>query len=237
MVITINLDTAEQALATKLKMHKFLKEIQLISEKMFIQMLLQRRFISLSNTMVYDLIIDALMNVDAKKIIRKIVREQYTDASGNTPSVFENQIRDLLVIGVSREEILKSYPTLHTKKTIDNIVELVRKNSVIGFSDLPLLTILRFWGHVLVSEEYSILWIRMSNLFFQTSKTKSLFYYPLYAHNSRESLECPPFEPQTYSGEIGNILCKLIRSDKEKNLVLDTEEIILKNRLMFYDQF
>jgi hypothetical protein len=234
----IDLDKKEIELINKFREHKFFHTIELLSDNDFLNMLFQRRFFSLAFTGVYDMTIDALNDFEAKKVVRKILREEYPDETGNTPSHREYLIRDLVILGAKKEDILKCRPTIITNQAIDKTFDLIRNNSTGELSDLKLLTIIRFWGEVLVSVEYGQFWKRMYKSFFTNTKNESKFFYPHYCHDEREPLVKANSEEPTHSGEIGSCLIKIITKSKngiDEFINMEKEILSIKNE--FYNQF
>jgi len=71
------LDTLENSLIDKMKCHPVLNNLETLTDDEFYKVLLQRRFLSLIFTPVYDVAIDGLVNEDAKDVSRKLLREEY----------------------------------------------------------------------------------------------------------------------------------------------------------------
>jgi hypothetical protein len=197
-----NLDNEEEKLIALFRSHKVFQGIEFISQKDFLQILLQRRFLSLEFTKVYDMAIDGLTDIEATKIARKILREEYPDINGNTPS--------------HREELVHAGAEL---------------------CDIKLLTVLRFWGEILISVEYGEFWKRMSKQLSISGDNQSRFYYPHYCHDARESMEKASLLSSTHSGRLGSRLREMLETEKNGEYFLEMEREILDIKTKFYDQF
>jgi hypothetical protein len=105
-------------------------------------------------------------------------------------------------------------------------------------SDLELMTILRFWGEVLVSVEYGEFWRRMHSAF-DAARTPSRFYQPHHAHDGRDPLATAVESARTHSGRLGACLVRMLADDDHggEERFAKTERRVLELRLEFYDQF
>ncbi len=100
--ICANADSTERGFVDRLLSHPVLCQMDSLPEGLFLEVLLQRRFISLIFPVVYDVGIDALGDDAAIRLVRQIVREEYPDASGRTPSHREELVHDLVSLGASK---------------------------------------------------------------------------------------------------------------------------------------
>jgi len=66
--------------------HEVFRDVEQRGQEAFLEILLQRRFLSLQFSLVYDIGIDGLTDRDALRLVREILREEYPDASGAAPS-------------------------------------------------------------------------------------------------------------------------------------------------------
>lgn len=234
----IDLDIFENDLIEQFRQHPVLKDIELLSDADFVKILLQRRFISFAFTTVYDLAIDMLQDEASVRIARIILREEYPDGNGYSPSHREDLKNDLLRIGVSKEDIAASSPTRATIRTITKTLALAAETKLDEFVDLRLLTILRFWGEVLVSVEYGEFWRRIGPLFMKENKNFSRFYYPHYVHDAKKHpLTATSSRSSTHSDRLGVRLNQLLTSDRSKGCFMNLEKDILLLKMKFYDQF
>jgi hypothetical protein len=228
-------DASEAELLARFAAHDALAGVEAMDEDGFLEMLLQRRFLSLLFPVMYDLGIDALGDDGAIRLVREILREEYPDPSGATPSHREDLVSDLLVLGASRAQILGSRPSAITAGVVEETLEIMREASVQS-GDAAVLTILRFWGEVLVSVEYGEFWRRMESRF-EAAGAPSRFYHPHHHHDGREPLAAASETSRTHSGRLGACLVSLLEQDGAQETFERVEARILDVRLRFYDQF
>lgn len=228
-------DEYEAELLARFSAHRLVRSIEQLEHSDFLRVLLQRRFLSLQFPVMYDIGIDGLADPGALTLAREILREEYPDASGCTPSHREDLVSDLLVLGATKQQVLASRPTSVTtmvvEETLALILDAARSRSVIG-----VLTILRFWGEVLVSVEYGEFWGRMETLFLAAG-VASRFYHPHHHHDGREQLATAMRSAQTHSGRLGACLAPLLATGSAVAQLTRTEDRVLGSRLRFYDQF
>ncbi|MDJ0675947.1 MAG: hypothetical protein QNJ36_11285 [Calothrix sp. MO_167.B42] len=244
----IELDKIEDELIVQFKNHSVFQNIKSISQEKFLEILIQRRFLSLTLTTVYDIAIDSLTDLESIKIARQILREEYPDFNGNTPSHREDLVYDLMLLGATKLDIVKSRPSDTTNQTIKKTLALVCGFENSELCDVKLLTMLRFWGEVLVSVEYGEFWkrIKMSKYFSVDGDKRSRFYYPHFCHDSRETMAEASLASATHSGRLGARLREMLTSEAAKKSFIDEaakksfidmERKILDIKLKFYDQF
>lgn len=234
-----SLDTFEDDLIAKFKGHPLFAGLARLPEEDFAEVLLQRRFLSLAFTPAYDLVIDLLEDDEALRIARIILREEYPDETGCTKSHREETLDDLMRIGISRERIVNSRPSRATITAITRTFTFIADAGRHEFSDTRLLTILRFWGEVLVSVEYGQLWSRLKDrLMTPTGKNLSTFYYPHFVHDAKgRPLAKPSPLAATHSDRLGARLKALLATDEERRCFRQTEKDIIRLKTRFYDQF
>jgi hypothetical protein len=228
-------DESEAGLLARFRTHPVLRAVDRLDQGALLEILLQRRFLSLVFPVVYDLGIDGLTDTTTRGIAREILREEYPDPSGGTPSHREDLVSDLLALGATRPQILASRPTEATAKLIEQTLALLLDASACD-SDVEVLTILRFWGEVLVSVEYGELWRRMERLF-QSAGVSSCFYDPHVHHDGSDSLLASAESVSTHSGRLGARLARLLLADDAVERFCHTERQLLAGRMGFYDQF
>ncbi len=228
-------DASEAELLARFTAHDALAGVERMGEDEFLEMLLQRRFLSLLFPVMYDLGIDALGDDGAIRLVREILREEYPDASGATPSHREDLVSDLLVLGASRSQILASSPSAVTAGVIEETLAIMREAAVQS-GDAAVLTILRFWGEVLVSVEYGEFWRRMEARF-AVAGVASRFYHPHHHHDGREPLAAASESSRTHSGRLGSALVRLLDGEGGQLMFVRVERCVLDLRLRFYDQF
>lgn len=233
--LALRADASEAELLARFTAHGVFGDIEHLDQAAFLDVLLQRRFLSLMFPVVYDLGIDGLGDLTAIRLVREILREEYPDPSGATPSHREDLVADLLALGATRSQVLRSRPTAVTASVVEETLALVCDAAAAG-SDIRLLTILRFWGEVLVSVEYGEFWCRM-DASFRAAGTTSRFYHPHHHHDGREPLSDASEASSTHSGRFGACLRELLVADGAAERFARTEQQILATRMRFYDQF
>ena len=225
-------DAEEAALLERFVAHPVLAHIETLSDERLLDLLLQRRFISLIFTPVYDMGIDALSDAGAVRLVREIVREEYPGEHGDKPSHREELVADLLALGATREQILASRPTPATLDALTtSLGHMARAGSEQG--DLGVLTILRFWGEVVVAVEYGEYWRRMGDRFDAPSR----FYYEHYSHDGRDALTTASAASATHSGRLGAHVAGLLEAPGALETFVEIERRVVDTRLRFYDQF
>ncbi|MGH3390918.1 MAG: hypothetical protein ACRDOO_18790 [Actinomadura sp.] len=233
------LDSFEDALIERFKQHPVLADIGRLSADDFAAVLLQRRFLSLAFTPAYDLAIDLLRDEVGVRIARVILREEYPDNNGHTRSHREDMKEDILRLGVSWKDLAESRPTPATADTVNRTLGLIADAGSHPDSDLRLLTILRFWGEVLVSVEYGRLWQRMAPQLTLNGRNRSRFYYPHHIHDAKaHSLAAVSRLSTTHSDQLGLRLSELLtREESAAACFREVEQAALQLKLDFYDQF
>ncbi|MBT2479015.1 hypothetical protein [Streptomyces sp. ISL-94] len=234
------LDTFEDELIEQYKQHPVLANIARLSDEDFAAILLQRRFLSLAFTPAYDLAIDLLQDEAALRIARVILREEYPDSRGYTHSHREDMTGDMFRLGVSREALVHTRPTAATKEAIDATFDLIADAGAHDDSDLRLLTILRFWGEILVSVEYGRLWERMEPLLLHDGENRSRFYYPHFKHDAKaRSLATAGLLSVTHPDRLATRLREFLANEGEgaADSFREAEQRSLQVKVSFYDQF
>ncbi|WP_030706766.1 hypothetical protein [Streptomyces sp. NRRL F-2580] len=233
------LDRFEDELIEQYRRHPVLANIERLPEEAFAEILLQRRFLSLAFTPAYDLAIDLLQDEAGLRIARMILREEYPDDRGNTTSHREDMTDDMHRLGISRTALVRSRPTAATKRTIEDTFALIAEEGDQDHADLRLLTVLRFWGEILVSVEYGRLWERMEPLLVRDGENHSRFYYPHHYHDAKKnSLETVNIRATSHSDRLGNRLRQLIGDGgATADCFKEAEQRSLRLKVSFYDQF
>jgi hypothetical protein len=232
------LDEFEDKLIDRFKEHPVLANVTLLSDHDFTTLLLQRRFVSLAFTPVYDLAIDLLRDEVGVRIARIILREEYPDSGGHTRSHREDMKDDLLRLGVSRRALVETRATAATKKAINDTFELVADAGRHDDADLRLLTVLRFWGEVLVSVEYGRFWERMEPLLTRDGENRSSFYYPHHIHDAKaHSLATVSLLSTSHSDRLAERVSELLAHEESTRCFKEVEEQALQLKLNLYDQF
>lgn len=232
------LDQLEDGLIARFRDHPVLAGVTRLDDRDFHAVLLQRRFVSHQFTPAYDLAIDLLQDETALRIARGILREEYPDGSGHTPSHREDMKTDMLQLGVTAREIAESRETAATRRAIADTFDLIRHAGRHPDADLRLITILRFWGEVLVSVEYTRMWERMAPRLAPGGDNRSLFYYPHQVHDAKaRPLTTVSLLSSTHSDRLATRLIDLLGREPPTSAFEEVERRILDLKTGFYDQF
>lgn len=241
MPLTIeHLNTIEDDLVQEFRALNFFQKMMDVTQNDFLQALLQRRFLSLVFTPVYDLAIDCLIDEKAKRIARRILREEYPDSRGTVPSHREDLVDDLILLGATRDQIITSQPTAQTLETINKTFLLFsNKDKNETFFQITVLTILRFWGEVLVSVEYGELLKRMGKMGLKkTGASSSAFYYPHYIHDAKlKPLTSVAVGNATHADQLSSHLIALLDTEEAIEHCIKIEKQIIAIKSGFYQQF
>jgi hypothetical protein len=155
-----------------------------MSRAEILEILLQRRFISLAFVPFYELALDALLDEPAKKVVRSLIREEYDRGDG--PTHREQLVRDLLTMGATRDQILRSRASGATMNVAAKLSEAVLRSEEDKDDDsyqITILSTLRLAGEILVAVEYEKFWPHLQRLGLSAQESK--FYYPHMTHDSR----------------------------------------------------
>ena len=223
-------DDVEAALLERLTGHPVLQRAGALSRDEIAALLLQRRFISMIFTPIYDMGIDALIGSDALQVAREIVREEYP---AGRKSHREDLVDDLLALGLTRADVLASRPTATTLATIGETLELMA-DATTDESGVRVLAMLRFWGEVVVSVEYGVFWSAMKP-WFEAAGRASSFYFEHWGHDGCEQLVTA--STKTHSGRLGVCLREMLRGPAAVAALTEVETRVVRSRMRFYDQF
>lgn len=228
-------DESEGELLARFTAHGLFCDIERLDQGAFLEVLLQRRFLSLLFPVIYDVGIDGLTDATAITLAREILREEYPGSGGSERSHREDLVCDLLSLGAKRSQILGSRPSAVTVSVIEETLALTL-DAAAADGDIPVLAILRFWGEVLVSVEYGEFWRRMEGQF-RAAGVSSRFYQPHHEHDGREPLATASQSSLTHSGRLGACLVGLLDVAGGTEQLARTEQQVLATRMRFYDQF
>lgn len=228
------LDAFEDGLIAEFTGHPVLRAVPELSEQALTEVLLQRRFVSLAFTPAYDLAIDLLTDEPGLRIARVILREEYPGPSGDTPSHREDMREDLVRCGIPRPVVHASRPSPATRSGIESTLGLIAEAGTGEHPNVSLLTLLRFWGEVLVAAEYGALWPRLAPRF--PPETPSRFYLPHLVHDAKAH-PLGSTDGDTHSDQLGARLCQLLDAPGAQEAFQRTEQRILAIKSGFYDQF
>lgn len=235
----LDLEEYENNLVADFREHNFFKNLSLSNDDMFNACLIQRRYISHLFTPVYDLAIDHLDDEECKNIACKILGEEYPD---NKPSHRELLMIDMMKIGINREKILYTPPSEASKKLISNSLALLFKEDCnANHHQIRILTILRFWGEVLVAIEYQSFWevLKTRGLSSEEGENKSVFYEPHIIHDSKGKsfTDNNYYELFNHSDRLTFQLKKFLKSFDDFNFCKKLSSEILSMKNEFYNQF
>jgi hypothetical protein len=232
------LDRIEDGLVARFRRHPVLVGLARLRDEELTAILLQRRFVSLAFTPAYDLAIDLLQDAASLRIARVILREEYPDGSGHTRSHREDLKDDLLRLGVTRRALVESAPTATTRRAIGDTFALIADAGRRDDADLRLVTLLRFWGEILVSVEYAHMWERMAPLLTGGDENRSRFYYPHLVHDAKaHPLANVSLLSSTHSDRLATRLHELLARAPSTAAFEEVEEQALHLKESFYDQF
>ncbi len=226
------LDSYENQLINEFNSQRVLSSLNKLSDESFRQLLLQKRFHSLAFTPLYDAAIDGLSNKNAIDTCRQIVREEYPPA---LPSHREDLASDLKTVGISSKEILKSYPTSKTLDCLNQLFSILRLTAPEDFHEIKVLTLLRFWGEVLVSEEYGKFIPRLEKI--GLNRQNSAFYWPHFEHDKKKTPFYSKTAEKTHSDELTIILQGLLDNSAKVNYASSVEKKVFELKCQFYRQF
>ncbi|MEV0438696.1 hypothetical protein AB0I84_36195 [Streptomyces spectabilis] len=232
------LDAFEDELVERFDQHPVLANIASLPDDVFADVLLQRRFVSLAFTPCYDLAIDLLSDEAGLRIARVILREEYPDSHGHTRSHREDMTEDLRQLGIPQRAIVTSKPSAATRGVILDSLEMIAEAGAEADADVRMLTLLRFWGEILVSVEYGRLWERMGPLLTGDGENRSRFYYPHYSHDAKANpLARVSLLSTTHADRLGRRLSELLAREPSYDGFKEMEERSLRLKTDFYDQF
>ena len=233
-----DLDCYEDALIQRFQQHPCLHDLAILSPTDMCALLLQRRFLSLAFTPVYDMAIDGLTDPKAKQSARRILREEYPGERGTVPSHREDLVSDLLQVGLTRHQIMNAVPSDTTLTTLQRTFALFAGDPDAPNYQIKLLTLLRFWGEVLIAAEYQMLWPRLESMGLQKSGThSSLFYHPHFIHDAkRKPLTQRSLVGSTHSDLLAVSLQILLDSEEAFQYCAEIETEIMTIKTGFYDQ-
>ncbi|MBD2302651.1 hypothetical protein [Nostoc sp. FACHB-190] len=238
------INSFEISLIEEFKSHPLFIQIDTISWQNFLEILIQRRFLSLSIVNIYEFVIDALTDEQIKKTVRGILNEEFPRNTKGIPLPSHRELlfQDLLNLGATSEMILTMPETPHTKMVRDESYKLMVGCLEKKHFQLGLVAFLRFWAEVLVSVEYSCLWERISERLSNgqsNHKIRSEFYYFHMIHDSRNSdIGKESFlGGLTHAQELAIHLQKLITSEDALLYCINIENNAYQLKYQFYDQF
>lgn len=210
--------------STRLASSPVLANVLDIDDADFGRILIQRRFVSLAFTPFYDMLIDGLENPRARLVCRQILREEYPDPAGNSPSHRELLVQDMVAFGLDRTALLGARPTPATVAAIAASIDLVWSAMAAPFPQLALITTACCYAESLVAAEYRALEPRIERVL---PLRLSVFYGPHLLHDNGHSKRL--LEEVALSLDEGDPL--------QLKSCIDAVDRCVSAKLAFYDQF
>ena len=234
----------EVSLIEKFRSHPLFTQIDAIAWHDLLEILIQRRFLSLSIVNIYEFVIDALADQEIKRTVRGILNEEYPRNTKGIPLLSHRELlfQDLLNLGATSEMVLATPETPATRMIRDESYKLMVSCLGEKYGQVGLIALLRFWAEVLVSVEYSCLWQRISERLSDgqsSHKARSEFYYFHMIHDRRS---CDIGKESflgglTHAQELAIHLQGLIVSEDALLYCINLEENAYQLKCQFYDQF
>ncbi len=242
MIETLN--DFEISLITRFRSHPLFSQIDAIAWQDLLEILIQRRFLSLSIVNLYEFVIDALTDEPIKRTVRGILNEEFPRNTKGVPLPSHRELlfQDLLNLGATSEMILMTPETPTTQQIRNESYQQLISCLGEKHCQMGLVAFLRFWAEVLVSVEYSCLWQRISERLSNeqsSHKIRSEFYYFHMIHDSRNSDvgQESILGGLTHSQELAIHLKQLISSEEALVYCLNLQENAYQLKYRFYDQF
>lgn len=229
---TQELDARELELIARFRTHPFFSRAQELNDASFLLVLIQRRFLSLAFIPVFQLALGCMTDRTALAVVRKIVREEYPRDS---PSHAENLVAELIVLGATRTQIVVSQPTQKTIQVIRRSLRLLQRSLPEPAMQIRALAVIRFWGEVLVAEEYDCLTCRMAAM--GLNSENSQFYWPHFQHDKRLASFAHGSNSKTHSDMLTVILRRLMDTPEKLRLCAEANSETFHVKRRFYDQF
>lgn len=234
------LENAESALINNLRQHAVFRKINQVSQENFLKILIQRMFLSVAITPVYDLATIASYGQDETiDVIRDILYEEYPRDARNKPlaSHREHLIHDLLALGATIDTIKSTEISAVTEETIRSLLRMSFSRN-----QLAVVAYVRFGSEVLVAEEYSALWPRMEDKLSkigEDGKPRSLFYWFHMDHDKKKRPldDNSILDSNNHAERLADCLKTLIKTENDIKFCIKIQEEAQKMKLKFYDQF
>lgn len=202
-----------------------------ISDIQFKHMLLQKRFISLNFTPLYDCAIDAIGDEEGKTVLRLLLREEYP-AKG--PSHREDLVADLTRIGLTKKQILSEKPTLQTREAIKALYDLLIYEE--QFYNIKILVSLRIAEELLVAEEYRYILAELERRY-GLKIEDSAFYGPHFLHDKKQKSFGAPDKAESHSDKFNKVLARMIDTKEKCEAAKHYMNAACEARSKFFDQF
>jgi hypothetical protein len=215
-----------------------------LGREQVLDILLQRRFVSLVITPLYELAIDAFEDPALKRCLREILREEYPDRG--QPTHREDLMEDLRALGASWERVVSSGVTPVTARCIKHLLSALRKREERSLYEVRVLSFVRFAGELLVAVEYGRMWPGLCRLGLCGRKdvggVRSKFYEPHMSHDERKVRFSDPRDYCKYpshSDRLTDMLkVRLLNGGAEAfKVCLEGMQAAVEAKRGFYDQF
>lgn len=238
------LDARECELVAAFESHPVLAHFERLSREQVLDILLQRRFVSLAITPLYELAIDAFEDPELKRCLRKILREEYPSDDRSTHR--EDLVEDLRVLGANWERIVSSGVTPATAQCIERLLSALRKREERSMYEVRVLSFVRFAGELLVAAEYGCMWPGLRRLGLcgstEESGVRSKFYKPHMSHDERKVRFSDPkiiLPPKSHSDQLTKLLkARLLLGGSEAfKICLEAMHAAVEVKRGFYDPF
>jgi hypothetical protein len=237
------IDRHESELENRLREHRVFHGV-LRSKRRIIELLEQRRFLSLEFTRIYDVLIDAVAHEGAKGVIREIIKEEYSNGASHR----ERLVHDICLMGTTPLSVLRCRPTRATVKSVVALNRMVY--SILNHREptLPALAFIRFWGEALTGIEYEMYWGQWLKHHMASDTggalPRSEFYWFHFEHDKREApLARDVTERQNrhrglnHADQLSAYLVSYVTSERQCDAVKQIDDIALNLKLDFYNQF
>lgn len=221
-----------------------LAQVEALAWDQLLELLIQRRFLSLSIVNVYEFVIDGLKGEQVKATVRRILHEEYPRNTRGVPLASHRELlfHDLLHLGASREQILMTPESTPTHEVRLESLRSLQHGLGGPHSEVALLSFLRFWAEVLVAVEYECLWPRLAERLDHRPAGKGLvseFFYYHMIHDRRQSDIGAEqlLGGLTHSEELARHLGELLESEAALQEAMGQVDRACELKVRFYDQF
>jgi len=237
-------DAAEAFLIAKFRKHAFFDRVCILPEDSFRAALMQKIFHAFQFSPFVDFCINRIKDPTAKSVAREIIREEYPsktagDEKWNRSSHREDLFHDLMEVGFAEDALLTVEATPETTASILAAYKIVRPKQLPKFQEIAAITFMRFWGEVLVAEEYEAFAPRLKLMGLKWDGNGSKFYWEHCLHDKRNKGISEAVHPKhaTHSEKLGAALATLLDTPEKLNYAADLQHDIAQIKMAFYDQF
>ncbi len=231
-----------------------LEEVVVMDERrgrqQVLDVLAQRRFLSLAFAPMYDLAIDALERQSDKSVLRTILREEYD--SGGSSTHREDLWADLCALGADEAILRQTGPTDVTQQVVSGLLTqlLLRAGEESPLYRIRVLTTIWCAGELLVGAEYKRLWPLLQRLGLEETPAAarirgtrpSLFYFPHMNHDAPhlslgEQSRC--LERRGHADQVGDCLrdAVVVGPEAAVDCALAALQSSYEFKRSFYEQF